>query len=297
MLGAAAADREAAMKRRWTLGMVGLLALAPAGGAAAACATDAEVAAFAASFLARTPAAALGAGGDLADARCTQEKLVATLSQTMGPVVGFKAGLTSTPAQERFGATEPVLGVLYRDMMLEDGAEVPAAFGAAPLFEADLILVVGDAGVNDATTPAEVMAHVAEVRPFIELPDLALAPGEPMTAATITAMGVGARLGVLGAALPVEDPQAMADALEAMTVTVRAADGTVMAEAPGGAVLGHPANAALWLRSQGIAFAPGDLISVGSFGPLLPPAEAGGRASVTYAALPGDPVVSVVFAE
>jgi 2-oxo-hept-3-ene-1,7-dioate hydratase len=32
-------------------------------------------------------------------------------------------------------------------------------------------------------------------------------------------------------------------------------------------------------------------------GPLPPPAEAGGGASVTYAGLPGDPVVSVVVAE
>jgi 2-keto-4-pentenoate hydratase len=277
-------------------GLAALLAL-PAGMAAADCASDAEIAAFVASFAARSPAQALGEGGSMEDALCTQGKLAEALGATLGPVVGYKAGLTSAPAQERFGASGPVRGLLYRDMMLENGAEVPLAFGAVPMFEADLILVVGDAGINAATTPEDAMAHVAAVRPFIELPDLALAEGEPLDALTLTAMGVGARLGVLGAAIPVEDPAAAAAALGAMTVTVRGADGGVLAEAPGAAVLGHPANAALWLVSQGVTLAPGDLVSVGSFGPLLPPAKAGGGATVTYAGLPGDPEVSVVFRE
>lgn len=59
--------------------------------------------------------------------------------------------------------------------------------------------------------------------------------------------------------------------------------------------MGHPANAALWLKSKGIEFKPGDLISVGSFGPLFPPAKGNGGASVTYDGLPGNPTVSVNF--
>ncbi len=285
------------MNRLSRLAAAAGLAVAPAGMAMADCATDAEVAAFAARYLAGTPGEALGAGGSLGDALCTQAKLVATLSQEFGPVVGYKAGLTSPPAQERFGATEPVSGVLYRDIFLEDGAEVPAAFGAVPMFEADLILVVGDAAINAATTPAEVLAHVSAVHPFIELPDLALAQGETLDAVTLTAMGVGARLGVIGAGIEVGDPEAMAGALAAMTVTVRGADGATLSEAPGAAVLGNPANAVIWLVSRGIALAPGDRISVGSIGPLLAPAAAGGGASVTYAGLPGDPVVSVTFTD
>jgi 2-oxo-hept-3-ene-1,7-dioate hydratase len=285
------------MARVTRLAGVAALLVLPAGMAAAECASDAEVAAFVESRAARAPAKALGAGGSMEDALCTQGKLAAALTDDLGPVIGYKAGLTSAPAQERFGASEPVRGVLYRDMMLEDGAEVPLDFGAVPLFEADLILVVGDAAINAATTPEEVMAHVSEVRPFMELPDLAVAEGEPVDPVTLTAMGVGARLGVLGAAIAMEDPAAMSEALAGMTVTVRGADGSVMAESPGAAVLGHPANAVLWLVSKGVELAPGDLVSVGSFGPLLAPAEAGGGASVTYAGLPGDPQVSVVFVE
>lgn len=39
---------------------------------------------------------------------------------------------------------------------------------------------------------------------------------------------------------------------------------------------------------------PGDLVSLGSFGPLLEP-KPGLAATVTYQGLPGDPNVSVTF--
>lgn len=266
-----------------------------ASSAAADCATDAQVDQYVQDYLANTPTQALSSGGSMEDALCTQAKVVAALEPHMGPVVGYKAGLTSAPAQERFGTSEPVQGVLFRDMMLENGVTVPITWGARPVFEADLVLVVGDAGINQATTPAEVIAHVSAIRPFIELPDLTLAEGEPITPATLTAIAVAPKLGVLGAEIAVSDPAEITEALADMIVTLSAADGEVLAQAPGAAVLGHPANAALWLMSKGIEFQPGDLISVGSFGPLVPPAKGKGGASVTYTGLPGDPTVSVVF--
>jgi 2-keto-4-pentenoate hydratase len=263
--------------------------------AAAECASDAAIEAFVADYLAKTPTQALVPDGSMEDARCTLDKLVAAMTPHMGPVVGYKAGLTSAPAQEAFGVTEPVAGVLYENMLLEDGAEVPVAFGARPLFEADLILIVGSEAINEAQSAEEAMAHVSAVVPFIELPDLTYAEGQPLTGVTISAMGVAPRLGVLGAPIPVTDPTEMLAALAAMTVTVTDSSGGTMAQAPGAAVLGNPVNSVLWLMSKGYEMAPGDLISVGSIGPLLPPAKAGGQATVTYDGLPGTPTVSVTF--
>ena len=285
-----------AMKTGFTLTSLAAAALL-AQGAWAACATDDEVAAFVESYLARTPAAGLSVGGTLEDGLCSQDKVVAALVPHLGPVIGYKAGLTSGPAQARFGVEAPVRGVLYRDMMLEDGAAVPLAFGARPLFEADLVLVVGDDAIASATTPEEAMTHIASVHPFIELPDLTYQATVPITGATLTAIGVGPRLGVMGAPVAVGDPNDMVAALAAMQVTVTDANGTVMAEAPGASVLGNPVNSVLWLLEQGVPLAAGDLISVGSIGPLLPPAQAGGRATVTYTGLPGDPSVSVRFTD
>lgn len=263
--------------------------------AVADCASDAQIDTFVRDYLANTPTAALIPDGSMEDALCTQAKLAAALDPHLGPVIGYKAGLTSAQAQDRFGASEPVQGVLYRDMMLEDGAGIPANWGARPVFEADLILVVGNGAINQAKTPEAVLENISAIRPFIELPDLTLADGEPITPITLTAIGVGPKLGVLGSEIPVTDPATMTRALADMTVTLSAADGELLAEAPGAAVLGHPANAVLWLLSKGIEFRLGDLISVGSFGPLFPPAKGKGGASVTYAGLPGNPTVSVVF--
>jgi len=263
--------------------------------AQAACATEEEIDAFVEAYSSKMPAKALSVGGDMADAICSQAKLILALSDVMGPVVGYKAGLTSAPAQERFGVSEPVMGVLYRDTILPDGAEVAMPWGALPVFEADLILEVGDSGLNDAQTPEQAMAHIAAIRPFIELPDLMLAKGETIDGVTLTAMGVGARYGVMGEAIEVADPAAMAQALASMQVVLRAADGEILADVPGAAVLGNPLNSVLWLRDKGIRFKPGDLISVGSFGPLMPPAKGKGGASVTYVGLPGDPVARVMF--
>ena len=261
----------------------------------AACASDQEIAAFVADYASNTPTVALSKDGAMEDALCTQAKLVRAMEPHMGPVIGYKAGLTSKPAQERFNVTEPVQGVLYQNVMLQDGAEVSLAWGARPVFEADLILVVGDAGINQATTPQEVLAHVSAVHPFIELPDLTLAKGEPITGVTLTAIGVAPKLGVLGAAIPVSDAAEMANMLGDMQVSLAAADGEVLAKVPGKAVLGHPANSVLWLMSKGIELAPGDMISVGSFGPLFPPVKGKGGAVATYAGLPGDPSVQVAF--
>ena len=205
--------------------------------------------------------------------------------------MGYKAGLTSPATQERFGVSSPLHGVLLEGMILQDGASVPAGFGARPIVEADLVVVVGDAAINDATTPEEVLEHLSAVHPFIELADLVVAEGEPLDASVIAAIDVGARLGVLGAAI--EPTPDMAETLASMTVRLEGPDGATLSEAPGSAVLGHPLEAVTFLTGAGVALEPGDLISVGSFGPPQPPAA--GTFTATYDGLPGAPTVSVTF--
>ena len=267
------------------------LALACATTAASACPEQAEVDALAESWLAREPAQAIMAGAPAEEAMCAQRMLVERLSDELGPPVGYKAGLTSPATQERFGVSSPLHGVLLRDMVLEDGATVTTDFAARGIVEADLVVVVGDAAINEATTPEEVMAHVSAVHPFIELADLVVAEGEPLDASVIAAIDVGARLGVLGAAI--EPTPEMADALASMTVRLSDGAGATLSEAPGSAVLGHPLNAVTFLTGAGVELAPGDLVSVGSFGPPQPPSP--GTLTATYDGLPGSPSVSVTL--
>ncbi|WP_287417968.1 hypothetical protein [Oceanithermus sp.] len=205
-----------------------------------------------------------------------QAAFVRGLIPIAGDPVGYKVGLTSRAVQERFGVDHPLRGVLLERMLLASGAVVPARFGAVPIAEADLMVRVGDAGVNQAKTPEEVLRHLDAVIPFIELPDLMLKKGEPLNGATITAINVGARLGVLGRPIPVEVTPEFARALAEMQVYVSVDDALVM-KVPGKAILGHPLNAVIWLAGdlarRGEALKPGDLVSLGSLGkPLRPQA-------------------------
>jgi 2-keto-4-pentenoate hydratase len=268
--------------------------------AMAACPPAAEVDRFVADWLALKPTAAPG-GAELSatDAACARDMVVERLEGKLGKVVGYKAGLTSKAVQERFGATEPARGTLLEGMMVKGGATVPAAFGARPLYEADLILAVRDAGVNDAATPEEVLSHLSAIYPFIELPDLVVPKEHPLTGTVLTAINVGARKGVLGTAIPIDPAdKALVQKLVAMKVIMADQDGTIISTGTGDAVLGSPLNVVMWvaknLAASGRKLEAGDLISVGSFSPLTPP-KPGQTITVRYEGLPGDPAVSVRF--
>ncbi len=247
-------------------------------------------------FKAMSPTSGLSKEMTMEEAVRIRDGLVAELSASQGKLVGYKAGLTNPAVQKRFNTTEPVRGALLEKMLLDDGAEVPVKFGAIPFFEADLVVVVKDEGINQAKTPADVMKHLASIRPFIELPDLVTAKEQPLSAAIITSFNVGARLGVLGK--PIAPTPEMADALGKMTVVMRDQDGKELARVPGAAILGHPLNAVVWLADDlaksGGKLRAGDILSLGSF---TPPnfQKAGMTITVTYEGLPGNPSVSVRF--
>ena len=265
--------------------------------ALAACATvPPQSQQLAANFKAMQPTSGLAKEMSMEEAERIRDGLVAELAASQGKVVGYKAGLTNPAVQKRFGHNSPVRGVLLEKMLLDDGAEVPAKFGAVPVFEADLVVVVKDEAINQARTPAEVIKHVASIRPFIELPDLVTAKEQPITGAVLTAINSGARLGVLGK--PIAATPELADALGKMTVVMRDQDGKELARAPGAAILGHPLNAVVWLAQDvaksGGRLRAGDILSLGSFtAPNF--TKPGIQVTVTYEGLPGNPTVSARF--
>lgn len=269
-----------------------------AGNAAAACPSHERINTLIRFQEAREPVRGLRADLTLADAACGQRRMVEKLESRRNPVVGYKAGLTNRAVQARFGVTSPVRGTLLAQMLLKDGAEVPAKFGARPVFEPDLLVVVKHAAIHRAKTHVEVLGALSEIAPFIELPDLLFAEGEKLTGPLITLINVGARLGVRGRGMPVQPTQAFADALAAMRVTVKDQHGKTLASGGGKAILDHPLNAVLWLAHDleraGIRLKAGDVLSLGSFTAPLPP-KAGTEITVRYEGLPGNPAVTVRF--
>lgn len=269
----------------------------------AECLTDAQTSELVANWLAKTPAAN-PEGLSEADAVCSRAKFNAQLGQKLGKVIGYKAGLTNPAVQKRFNATEPVWGKLYEGMVLADGAVVDAAFGARPLFEADMLVRVKSEAINQAKTPMEVLLLIDQIIPFIELPDLVVQAPPRLNGNAVTAINVGARLGVAGKPIPVTNAltraevYALHDGLRDMVVTLADGNGATLGQGKGSDILDHPLNAVVYLAQalarEGLAMKTGDLISLGSFSPLLPP-KPGLKASVSYSGLPGAQPVSVTF--
>jgi 2-keto-4-pentenoate hydratase len=267
-------------------------------GVFAACPTDLDAAVMAARYANLQPAPNAAADLTMADALCGRDKFTRFLGQNYGKVVGFKAGLTSQAVQKRFNHPNPVRGTLFEKMLLEDGAEVPARFGARPLFEADIVVEVKDAGINRATTPLEALRHIASIYPFIELPDLIVEDPAKITGPGLVYANVGARLGVLGRPITVNASPELVEALRTMTVRLVDQDGKELDSGKGSAILEQPLNAVLWLvkdlRASGLALKKGDLLSLGSFSRLMPPKPATSVKAV-YEGLPGTPSVNVRF--
>jgi 2-keto-4-pentenoate hydratase len=247
---------------------------------------------------AKEPVRGLRTDLSMRDAECGRRRLVEKLEAVENRIVGYKAGLTNARIQAQFGATSPVRGVLLEKMLLADGAEVPWDFGARPVFEPDLLVVVKDAGLHKAKTHLEALGSLSLVIPFIELPDLVVAGGEKLSAPLIVSLNVGARLGVVGRGIPVRATREFADQLAAMRVVMTDQGGRELASGTGAAILGHPLNAVLWLvqdldRSR-IKLKAGDLLSLGSFtAPMTP--RPGLAVTARYEGLPGNPAVSVRF--
>ncbi len=288
------------MKTKQTL-MAALVAVASVTSAQAQCLTDAQAADLVANYVAKTPAANPENLTD-ADGACTRGKVNALLAQRMGKAIGYKAGLTNPAVQKRFNTDKPVWGKLYEGMVLPSGATVDAAFGARPLYEADMLVRVKSTAINQAKTPMEVLDAVDQIIPFIELPDLMVQAPPKLNGAGVTAINVGARLGVAGApiAVPVYRGErfAMLKALADMDVSLIDGAGVRLGGGKGSDILEHPLNAVVWLAGalaqEGLAMQPGDLISLGSFSALLPP-KAGLSVTATYDGLPGAAPVRLSF--
>jgi 2-keto-4-pentenoate hydratase len=267
------------------------------GAALAECPTAEVIQNFVQDWQAKRPTKALPVS-DMKDAVCARDKVVEALTDSQGKVVGYKVGLTAKAVQERFNWNAPVAGILLEKMMLNDGATVPAAFGARPVWEADMLLVVKDDGVNQAKSPEEAVRHISAMRPYIELNDIALGQNEKIDGFQLTAINVAARFGVAGPEVPLENTPETLKRLAETKIVATDGSGAILAEGVGAATLGNPLNVVVWLvedlAKNGRKLKAGDLISVGTFSPLTPP-KPGQTATVRYEGLPNTPKVSVTF--
>lgn len=238
----------------------------------------------------------------LPEAYRLQRQYVARLEQQLGPVVGYKVGMSSKAAQAHFGLHEPLYGQLLEPMLLNSPAVVPLAFGSRGLIEADLLVRVGNGQINQADSVEKILPMLNAVIPFIELPDPLWKP--PLTAEQLLVVNCGSRLGIVGEPIPLAATQDWYQRLSRFQVELSHHSGdasSTIASGRGEALLGHPLQVVLWLvqklNQQGQLLRPGDLISLGSLTAPVTPEP--GSYLATYRGLSpaGELSVSVSFTE
>ena len=211
---------------------------------------------------------------DSETAQAIQGRFVELLLPTLGPVVGYKAGLTSQAAQTRIGVSHPIAGRLLRGMLYQSPAQIRADAGAHLAIEGDLLVRVGNESINRAQTDDQLLAGLEAVIPFVEVPDLLFRRGQIPDAAVLVALNVGARFGVMGEVLPQHNVHSSWQRLSEFEVALYDGAGATLARGRGKDLLGHPLKVVRWLRdtlnAQGVQLVPGDLLSLGSLTPLLP---------------------------
>jgi 2-keto-4-pentenoate hydratase len=286
-------SREKCMKR--LIAVMGVVAVAGCASSVqvaepAGCITMAQARELADKYAALEPLPNPDPNLTMAAARCSADKLATAMSISQGRIVGYKAGLTNPAVQQRFNTPHPLAGPMFENTFLQDGAQVPAKFGARPLFEADLVIEVGDAAINNASTIYEVHKSVAKIYPFIELPDMMVQDPSKLAGPQVQMINVGPRLGVLGKPFTIANDRAAIDSLATMTVKLVDAQGKAFDEGKGAAILNHPYNAVIWLaqemKSRGTSLKKGELLSLGSFTKLHPP-KAGMTVKAVYEGVAG----------
>jgi 2-keto-4-pentenoate hydratase len=254
--------------------------------------------AVAQAWLAKKPAQGFGVTMSMSEAAEVRARYTARIAKDLGERVGFKAALTNPAVQKRFRYDKPIRGTLYEKMILSSPARISAAFGSRPVYEADLVAVVGDAArAMSARSPLEALQALKEIRPFIELPDLVFDPQVKLDGPSLLAINAGARFGVLGPPVSLPATAESVEKLAAMRIEVVDQTGAVIGGGKGADVLDNPLNAVLWiaesLKSEGKGLHNGDLLSLGSFSALLPPRQ-GNTITVRYTGIATVPMEAAV---
>ena len=181
-------------------------------------------------------------------------------------LVGRKIGLTSKSVQKQLGVDQPDYGMLYADMVMCDGEEVPLARVMQPKVEAEVALVLEKDLKKKDIAISELIAAVAYAVPAIEIVGSRIANWNIKIQDTI-ADNASSGLLVLG-----NEPKKLEGLDLRLAGMVMERRGEQVSLGAGVACLGNPLNAALWLARTmvevGAPLKAGDIVMTGALGPM-----------------------------
>ncbi|GAA7769237.1 2-keto-4-pentenoate hydratase [Cupriavidus metallidurans] len=213
-------------------------------------------------------ARAASAGADpLALAYAVQQRNTEHALAAGRRLVGRKIGLTSVAVQRQLGVDQPDFGMLFADMVRQDGEEIDWGDVLQPKVEAEIALVLEHDLPHAAHTVADVIRATAFALPAIEIVGSRIANWDIRLTDTI-ADNASSGLYVLGTR-----PVSLAALDLPHCGMVMELAGEPVSVGSGAACLGNPLNAAVWLANTmsrvGAPLRAGDTILTGALGPMV----------------------------
>jgi 2-keto-4-pentenoate hydratase len=183
-------------------------------------------------------------------------------------IAGQKIGLTSKAVQAQLGFDEPDFGVLFADMILEDGAEIPRGSVLQPRVEGELAFVLKSDLRGERLSVEDVINATDYISPAIEICGSRIAGWDIRVTDTISD-NASSGLVVLGNARI----RPVLDELPRIPMALRRGADAV-ADGRGEACLGNPAIAVAWLGATltrfGGGFRAGDVVMSGALARMIP---------------------------
>lgn len=207
-----------------------------------------------------------------------------TVARKYGPqaVAGYKAALTSAPAQAILDTDHPASGYLLRPGWLANGDTVRQAAFTLPFIELEIGYFLRDSLLTSPESPEMLRSLVGGVAPVIELPDLGFPSVDSLNLTNFVAHNAASRQFMVGEVVPLS----RAPDLNNLTITLYK-DGVELGKASGADALGDQWNALNWLidhrLTQGDPISKRHLLITGSLGQLFP--FQAGRYRADYGAL------------
>ncbi|OCP22522.1 MULTISPECIES: 2-oxo-hept-4-ene-1,7-dioate hydratase [unclassified Ensifer] len=190
-------------------------------------------------------------------------------------VIGWKIGLTSKAMQYALNIDIPDSGVLFDDMMFEDGAMIPGDRFIQPRIEAEIAFVMKAPLAGPNVSVFDVLNATDYVTPALEILDTRILRADPETKKTRTIVDTisdnAANAGIVigGRAMRPQD----VDMRWMGAIVSRNAE--VEETGLGAGVLNHPARGIAWLANRLAGY--GDRIDAGQIvlaGSFIRPVEA-----------------------
>jgi 2-keto-4-pentenoate hydratase len=205
---------------------------------------------------------------DIETAYPVQEQITERRISEGARLVGRKIGLTARSVQAPLGVSQPDYGMLFHDMDVPIGGEIPLDRVVQPEVEAEIAFIMGRDLTSEKLTTADVLGAIEWAVPALEIVDSRI-EGWNIRITDTVADNASSGLFVLGhevRRLDAIDLRGCGMALEC--------NGELVSSGTGAACLGSPVNATLWLArvmaKAGRPLKASDVVLSGALGPMVP---------------------------